>query len=168
METHEKRTITNSMQARTRPAIYLGPTGNFQGSVKFMCVETGLKIVQRNYTKLPMPNSLIKKVNLLAKRDKAAAGVLFRNRNQESFAFENEEYDPMPQEREESAIEIHPNVPAEFPGPDLERGTKNEAIAELQNDEDENLEAAEAEQNCNLGEIPMATIAKPDEQNDET
>ena len=65
---HEEPTITNSMQARMRPAICLGPTGNFQGSIKFMCVETGLKIVIRNYTKLPMPDSVIKKVNLLKER----------------------------------------------------------------------------------------------------
>ena len=74
----------------------------------------------------------------------------------------------MPKEREKSAIEIYPNVPAEFPGPELERDTENESIAELQNDEDDNLEAAEAEWNCNLGEIPVTIITKPDAQNYET
>ena len=87
------------MQGRTIQAICLGPTESFQGSIKFMCVNTGLKIVQRNYTKLPMPDSVMKKINLLAERDKTEAGVLFRNRNKESFTFENEEYDPMPEEK---------------------------------------------------------------------
>ena len=76
---------------------------------------------------------------------KAEAGVLFRKRNRESFAFKNGEYDPMPREIEMNNIKIYPNVPAEFPGPELERDTKSEAIAELQSDEDENLKAAEAE-----------------------
>ena len=34
VETHDEPTVTNSMQPRTRPAICLGPTGNFQGLIK--------------------------------------------------------------------------------------------------------------------------------------
>ena len=45
VETHEEPTVTNSMQPRTRPAICLGPIENFQSSIKFMCMETGLEIV---------------------------------------------------------------------------------------------------------------------------
>ena len=45
VEAHEEPTVTNSMQPRTTPAICLGPTGNFQGLVNFICMETGLKIV---------------------------------------------------------------------------------------------------------------------------
>ena len=125
------------MQAKIRPAICHGPTGNFQGLIKFMCVETDLKIVWRNYTKLPMSDSAIKKINLLADRDKAEAKVLFRNRNKEWFIFENEEYDPMPEERKENDTKIYPDILAEFPGPELERDTKTEDIVESQNNDDE-------------------------------
>jgi len=54
VEVHEQNTITNSMNPRTRPAIYMGPSGNIQGSIKFMCINTGKKIMRRNYTRLPM------------------------------------------------------------------------------------------------------------------
>ena len=49
--------------------------------------------VCRNYTKLPMPDSVIKKVDLLADKDKAEMGVMFRNRKKENFDFKNEEYE---------------------------------------------------------------------------
>ena len=45
VEAHEEPSVINSMQSRTIPAICLGPTGNFQGLIKFMCIETSLKIV---------------------------------------------------------------------------------------------------------------------------
>ena len=63
IETHEEPTITNSMQLRTRPGICLGSTGNLQGLIKFMCEDSGLKIVCQSYTKLPLSDSIIKKVN---------------------------------------------------------------------------------------------------------
>ena len=43
---HEENTITNSMKPRTKPAIYMRLTGNVQGSIRFMCVEAGRKIVK--------------------------------------------------------------------------------------------------------------------------
>ena len=51
----------------------------------------------------------------------------------------------MPKEKEENDIKIYPDVPAEFPGPELERDTETEAIVESQNKDDANLETAEAE-----------------------
>ena len=135
------------MQLRTRLTICLVPTGNFQGSIEFMSVETGLKIVHRNYTKLPIPDSVIKKVNLLAERDKAEMGVMVRNGNDKKSKFVNEEYDPMQNENTENDNKINPDIPAEFPGPTLERDSKVDATMDPQNDEDTNIEAAEAEQN---------------------
>ena len=44
VEIHEENTITNSITPRTRPTICMGPTGNIQGSLKFMCVELGKKL----------------------------------------------------------------------------------------------------------------------------
>jgi hypothetical protein len=41
VETHEMNTPTNTMKERTRVAICLGPTANFQGSYKFLCLRTG-------------------------------------------------------------------------------------------------------------------------------
>ena len=76
VKVHKENIVMNSMNPRTRPAICMGPTGNVQGSIKFMCVETGRKIV-RNDTKPPMPDSIIKKVEKLAEKDKAEKGITY-------------------------------------------------------------------------------------------
>ena len=60
VEVHEENTITNSTKPRTRPAICIGLSGNLQGLIKFMCIETAKKIVRRNYTRPPMHDSVIK------------------------------------------------------------------------------------------------------------
>ena len=80
-EVHKENTTTNTMTPRARPAICMGPTGNIQGSMKFMRVETGKKIFRRIFTRLPMPD-LIEK---LAKKDRAENGINFRNRQKETF-----------------------------------------------------------------------------------
>ena len=70
VEAHKENTITNSINPRTRPAICMGPSRNMQQSIKFMCIETKKKVVRRSYTRLLMPESIIKKVEKLAKRDR--------------------------------------------------------------------------------------------------
>ena len=69
VDVHEENATTNSMNPRTRPAICMGSSENIQGLIKFRCIETGKKIVRRSYTRLPMPDSMIKQVEQLAKRD---------------------------------------------------------------------------------------------------
>ena len=39
-EVHDEPEITNTMRPRTHKAIAMGPTGNLQGSYKFLCLET--------------------------------------------------------------------------------------------------------------------------------
>ena len=79
VKVHKENTVTNMMKPRTIPAICMGPTGNIQRSIKVMYVETGRKIVRLTYTKLPMPDSIILKVEGLAKKDRAQNGIIFRN-----------------------------------------------------------------------------------------
>ena len=71
------------MTPQTRPAKCMSPTGNFQGNIKFMCLELGKKTVRKSYSRLPMPESVTKEVEKLAKRDKAKPGINFKNRNRE-------------------------------------------------------------------------------------
>ena len=47
-ETHEDNTVT-TMQPRTRSAICLGPTGNLNGSTRFMCIKTRMKLVRQKF-----------------------------------------------------------------------------------------------------------------------
>ena len=87
------------MIQRTRPAICMGPMGNIQGSFKFMSVNTGKKIIRRNYTRLPMSESIIRKVEKLAEKAKNENGLHFRNRQKALLDWENEEQDENQKEK---------------------------------------------------------------------
>ncbi len=56
----------NSMAPRTDPAIVLYPTGNSQGSVWFYSLRTGGIISRDHWTSLPMPQSIIDRLNSMA------------------------------------------------------------------------------------------------------
>ena len=66
-QVHEEDTPRNSQTARTKAAICLGPSGNIQGGFKFMSLQTGKKIVRRSWDRLPMPDTVITRVNILGK-----------------------------------------------------------------------------------------------------
>ena len=55
------------MATRSTPAIVLGPTGNVQGTYKFLSLATGKKVKQPAFTPHPMPDSVIKKVQVYGK-----------------------------------------------------------------------------------------------------
>ena len=90
VKVHKENVITNSMSPSTRPAICMGPTGSIQGWIKFMCIDTE-KNVRRSYTRLPMPDSIIQKVEKLAERDSVENSINFKNRRKEIYDWENEE-----------------------------------------------------------------------------
>jgi hypothetical protein len=66
VETHEENNPTNIMNERTRSAMCVGPTTNFQGSCKFLCLKTGRHITRKQFKELPMSASVIKAVEALA------------------------------------------------------------------------------------------------------
>ena len=61
-EVHNEPTPTNSMKSRTRLCVDLGPTGNLQGTYKFMDINTGMKLKKRSWACIPMPDSVIGKL----------------------------------------------------------------------------------------------------------
>ena len=65
-QVHEEELPRNSQAARTRGAISLGPSGNLQGGHKFMALNTGKKIVRRTWDVIPIPDTVIARVNTLA------------------------------------------------------------------------------------------------------
>jgi hypothetical protein len=66
-QVHVDNTQRNSaMISRTFGAISLGPTGNIQGTYKFMSLLTGKLIKARSFTPLPMPEEVIKQVEEMA------------------------------------------------------------------------------------------------------
>ena len=57
-EVQDKPEVTNNIMQCTHEAIAMGPTGNLQVSYKFLCMETGSKIVQR-WRELPLLASIV-------------------------------------------------------------------------------------------------------------
>ncbi len=49
----------------------MGPTGNLQGSYKFMSLTTGKKIARRKFTEMPMTEAVMKQIKKLAMKDRA-------------------------------------------------------------------------------------------------
>jgi hypothetical protein len=64
-QVHEEDNLLNSQLARTKGEIYLGPSGNMQGSFKLVALNTGKKIVRRSWDAIPMPGVVIARVNAL-------------------------------------------------------------------------------------------------------
>ncbi len=66
-QVHEEDTPRNSQLPRTKGAICLGPSGNVQGGYKFMSLNSGKKITRRSWDEIPMPDTVIDRVNELGK-----------------------------------------------------------------------------------------------------
>jgi hypothetical protein len=65
-QVHEEDTPCNSSQSpRTKGAILLGPSGNFQGGYKFMALNTRKKITCQSWDVIPMSDKVIGCVNAL-------------------------------------------------------------------------------------------------------
>ena len=60
---HEDHDVTNDIGGQTFAVMYLGPTGNLQGTVRVMDLTRGCVKKARNFTQVPMPGSAIKLVN---------------------------------------------------------------------------------------------------------
>ena len=68
----------NTMATRTTGAIALRPTGNAQGGYYFMSLTTGRRLNRYQWTPLPMPQDVINRVHILARRN--ARGLEFLDR----------------------------------------------------------------------------------------
>jgi Reverse transcriptase (RNA-dependent DNA polymerase) len=62
-QVHEEAAPRNSMNARTKAAICLGPTQNLQGGYHFMALDTGRAITRYSWTQIPIPQLVIDKVD---------------------------------------------------------------------------------------------------------
>ena len=69
----------NAMVSRTVGGISLGPTGNIQGTYKFMSLLTGLLIRSRSFVMLPMPSEVVKQVSVFAKNQ--PGDIIFADRS---------------------------------------------------------------------------------------
>ncbi len=70
--------IMNTMEPRMRWAICLGPTGNLQGSYKFLSLTTGKWITRLKFTEMPMTDNMMKQIKKWAVKDHAQKGLMSR------------------------------------------------------------------------------------------
>ena len=69
VQVHQMEKPTNNQEARTLGAIALHPYGNAQGSWYFMSLSTGKAIHRYQWTELPIPDEVIKRVHEIAKEE---------------------------------------------------------------------------------------------------
>ena len=108
------------MRPHTFPGMFLGPTGNRQGTHKVFDINTGVAKKPHTITPLPMPDRVITVIEDWGRRhqkeDKAKT-VEFLNRKRQQYDWDNAALG-----YNEGLIEsdiAHPDIPAEFPGIDL-------------------------------------------------
>ena len=59
--------VTNNMMTRTHQCLALGPSGNCQGSVVCLDLKTEKLVTRRTVKVVPMPDSIVRKINTLGK-----------------------------------------------------------------------------------------------------
>jgi hypothetical protein len=109
------------MQDRAIQAICLGPTGNFQGTYKFLDLESGQVVKRKRFDEFPMPDSVISKLERWGRRDQQNGRLTFADRNNVAFDWDEEyEFKPLIDDNAvEPEIAAFPDIPAELPGVDL-------------------------------------------------
>jgi hypothetical protein len=89
----------NSMESRTTGAIALRPTGNAQGGYYFISLTSGRRLSRSRWTTLPMPQEVIDRVHVLARRSNANRDLTFAWRDGSAIADvgnddDDSDYDP--------------------------------------------------------------------------
>ena len=64
--------ITNENVERRQSCVYLGPSGNRQGSIKCFVIDTGAVVIRRIFDVLPYPDAILKKSRTLGQTRKAS------------------------------------------------------------------------------------------------
>ena len=79
VQTHEEH--DNSLNPRTIGALALRPTGNVQGGYFFLSLTTGKVINRMRWTRIPMPQDVIDRVERMARQEHAGTTLLFEDRD---------------------------------------------------------------------------------------
>ncbi len=155
VKAHDDPTITNTMRPQTFPGIFLGLTGNRQGTHKVFYINTGIVKKPRTISPLPMPDRVIAVIKDWGrhhqKEDKAST-FEFLNQKRQQYDRDNDDL-----EYKESLIEpniAHPDIPAEFPGIDLEseHPRHHQVVEVIKESKDEHIYAAQC--NASLDDLP--------------
>jgi hypothetical protein len=129
-EVHDDPEKTNTMVTRSTPAIVLGPTGNLQGTYKFLSLATGKKVKRRAFTPYPMPDLVIKKVEAYGTSTALLGTFDFADRNGILFEW-NEVVDESPKGIVDvEDVVLYPSLATEHPGVVLGRDQPLPSIEE--------------------------------------
>ena len=88
--------------------------------MKCLKLDNGEVVVRRTVRQIPWPDDLLKKVNVLAKKNIKKAiirgkGIKFLNRNEKKFDWDNYDMDEMHVNKDEVEL-IHPDIVAKITG----------------------------------------------------
>ena len=143
---------TNTQAPRARDCICLGPTGNRQGSYRFLDLCSKRVIKRKQFKELPMPDSIIKAVDKMGRKDKQGGRLKFADRRNVEYSWSKED-EALIEDNAPEAPEVHPAIPAELPGVDLEENIA--AMEAPEGDEpaahDQTQEIRAAVENANFG-----------------
>jgi hypothetical protein len=71
VERHEENSPTNTLSERTQGAVFLGTASNFQGSYTLLCLDTGRKMIRKQF----------QEVEAITTCDKQSGNMVFTNRD---------------------------------------------------------------------------------------
>ena len=144
----------NSMVSRTTGTIALRPTGNAQGGYYFMSLTTGCCLNRNHWTSLPMPQDVINRVHTLARRQGAAASLLFADHHGIAPADDDPDYDDDDDSSYAPSDQGSDDSSASDPDADPNLVTDPTDIAGVDDDEDEELDEEPNDDNDGYIEIP--------------
>jgi hypothetical protein len=91
-----------------------------QGTYYFLDLDSRALIKRRRFAELPMPDSVIKKIERWGKRDKQNGLLRFCDRNNDPFDWTDEQEPLVNDNAPEPEPATYPDIPAEMPGVVLE------------------------------------------------
>ena len=119
----EDVTPRNSLAARTRAAISLGPSGNLSGGHRFLALDTGKTIVRNRWKELPMPAAVIDRVNVLGRAERSM--LVFTDRQGRVIGDHTPTHIDEESEADDDGSVVPDLLPLLPPAPDLTPGVSS-------------------------------------------
>ncbi len=155
---HDEPDPSNTMEPRTHEAIALGPSGNLQGTVNFFSLDTGLVIGRWEFMCIPMPPSIVQKVEDIARKEAQGSELFFLDRNKRPFPWSTEDEVPLENPQFQGLLEDdapYPDISAELPGQvALQDPDEPDSAVEEEQEPSDEQRAALALQNAGLQRGP--------------
>ena len=109
---YDEPTITNTQEARGRDSICLGPTGNRQGTYKFLDLGTKRVVKRKPFKEFHMPDQIKRQVEAMGEKDKKDGRLKFANRRNIEFDWSLEDEQLLVDDNAEEPEAPYPDIPA--------------------------------------------------------